>query len=66
MNNRYLAISLFFFMVLGTFSLSSELFSQAQGPAGPAVQAGEEAATKEEASTLLDLLAKGGALMIPI
>ena len=66
MNNRYLNIFLLFFMVLGTFSLSSELFSQAQGPAVPAVQAGEGGATEEEASTLLDLLAKGGALMIPI
>ena len=66
MNNRYLAISLFFFMVLGTLLVSSELFSQAQGPAAPAVQAAEGEAAAKEADTLLDLLAKGGLLMVPI
>lgn len=66
MNNRSIAISLFFFMVLGTLLLSSELFSQAQGPAAPAVQAAEGEAAAKEADTLLDLLAKGGLLMVPI
>ncbi|MFP6887859.1 MAG: MotA/TolQ/ExbB proton channel family protein [Opitutales bacterium] len=66
MNNRYLTFFLFASMVLGTMLLSPELFSQAQGPAAPAVQAGEGEATAKEAATLLDLLAKGGALMIPI
>ena len=66
MNNRSIAISLFFFMVLGTLLLSSELFSQVQGPAAPALQAPEGEAAAKEADTLLDLLAKGGLLMVPI